>query len=581
MNASRRTPSLRAAAPGQALRRPRLRAAASASALACGLALLAPSAGWAQATGTTATPASGAAPAPATAATHGATPAAPRDRFDLALVNAPAQQAFLQLAQGSGYSVVVSPEVTGNVSVTLKNTTVMDAMEVLRELYGYGYRVKGNRILVLPNTVQTRIYRISYLSGRRQGVSDIRVTSSSITQSGSQPQAPGQGGLPGSGGGNGGNASRSEENAHVRTTSDADFWRDVLASLQALVGTQQGRSVVLNPSAGVIVIKATPGELQHVEHYLQQVQIAVERQVMIEAKILEVELNSDSQAGVNWTAFASNLFGNNQRASVGMVQPGATLSPTGTISDGVNTAVAGANMAAGALSRGFYGLAFQAANFAAMLNFLQTQGNVSVLSSPRIATVNNQKAVLKVGTDEMFVTGIASTTTTSGTNTTSTPSVSLQPFFSGIALDVTPQIDDSGQVILHVHPTVSQVAEKTKNIDLGALGAYRLPLATSTVNETDSIVRVRDGSIVAIGGLMLQRQADGTSSVPVLGSMPVIGGLFRNKSTGLQKRELVILLKPTVIRADGHWPDPGELARQTLEPAPAPSPLPAAAPAER
>jgi MSHA biogenesis protein MshL len=307
-----------------------------------------------------------------------------------------------------------------------------------------------------------------------------------------------------------------------------------------------------------------PGELRGVEQYLKQVQLAIERQVMIEAKIIEVELNDDSQAGVNWSAFGSSVFGSNSKLSLGVAQPGATVGNTGTLTDGINTAVAGANIAAGALGRGFYGLAFQAANFAALLNFLQTQGNVSVLSSPRIATLNNQKAVLKVGSDEMFVTGISSTTTTSGAATTSTPSVNLQPFFSGIALDVTPQIDESGHVILHVHPTVSNVAEKVKNIDLGALGAYRLPLAASTVNETDSIVRVRDGQIVAIGGLMLQRQSDGSSGVPVLSSMPVVGGLFRQKTTALQKRELVILMKPTVIGDDSQWPDPGAIVHGTV-----------------
>jgi MSHA biogenesis protein MshL len=482
------------------------------------------------------------------------------ERFDLSVNNAPAQQVFMQLAAGSPYSVMVSPEVAGHITITLKNTTVIESLEYLRELFGYDYRVNGQRVVVYPNSVQTRVFRVNYLPGRRQGVSDIRVTSSSIAQSaGSATTA-----TNGSSATNSSTSARADDNAHVRTTSDADFWREVQASLQTLVGSQGGRGVVLNPAAGVIVVKAMPGELRSVEQYLKQVQLAIERQVMIEAKIIEVELNDDSQAGVNWSAFGSSVFGSNNKLSLGVAQPGATVGNTGTLTDGVNTAVAGANIAAGALGRGFYGLAFQAANFAALLNFLQTQGNVSVLSSPRIATLNNQKAVLKVGSDEMFVTGISSTTTTSGAATTSTPSVNLQPFFSGIALDVTPQINESGHVILHVHPTVSNVAEKVKNIDLGALGAYRLPLAASTVNETDSIVRVRDGQIVAIGGLMLQRQSDGSSGVPVLSNMPVVGGLFRQKTTALQKRELVILMKPTVIGDDGQWPEPGAIVHGTV-----------------
>ena len=226
------------------------------------------------------------------------------------------------------------------------------------------------------------------------------------------------------------------------------------------------------------------------------------------------------------------------------------------ISDGINTLTAGAGLAAETLGKGFYGLAFQASNFAAMLNFLETQGNVQVLSSPRIATLNNQKAVLKVGSDELFITGVSTTTTSSSTGNVSTPSLTLQPFFSGVALDVTPQIDEAGMEMLHVHPTVSNVTEKTKNVDLGSLGSFRLPLALSAVSETDSIVRVRNGQIVAIGGLMTQETRDERSGLPGVSGLPLIGALFRQSTGVLTKRELVILIKPSVIGAEGPWPEP-------------------------
>ena len=240
--------------------------------------------------------------------------------------------------------------------------------------------------------------------------------------------------------------------------------------------------------------------------------------------------------------------------------PGSTLGPTGALRSDGNVITPGADLNASSLGRGFYGLAFQAANFAALLNFLQTQGDVQVLSSPRIATLNNQKAVLKVGSDELYVTGVTTSTTSSGTNSVSSPTVTLQPFFSGISLDVTPQIDDAGNVMLHVHPTISTVTEKNKNIDLGSLGSFRLPLAASAVNETDSIVRVRDGQIVAIGGLMKQELRDERTGLPVLSEAPVVGGLFRQTGTVVSKRELVIMLKPTVIHENGVWPDAPALA---------------------
>ena len=489
---------------------------------------------------------------------------APNGRFDLSVTNAPAAQVFMQLGSGTPYNMLVSPEVSGNMTITLKDTTVLEALESMRELFGYDYRVAGNRVFIQPNTVQTRLFKINYLPGRREGTSEIRVTSSSISQGGAPGSSGGSTG--GTFGGNTGSANagansvnsgaagaRSDDTAHVRTTSDADFWREMKASLVSLVGSADQRSVVLNPAAGVIVVRATPNELRHVDAYLKAMQLSIERQVMLEAKIVSVELSQGSQAGVNWGAFGN--LGNN-KVSFGSAAPGAVLGPKGTpISDGVNTITAGAGLAASTLGTGFYGLAFQASNFAAMLNFLETQGNVQVLSSPRIATLNNQKAVLKVGSDELFVTGVSTTTTTSTAGAISTPSLNLQPFFSGVALDVTPQIDDAGNVMLHVHPSVSSVTEKTKNIDLGTLGSFRLPLALSTVSETDSIVRVRNGQIVAIGGLMTQELRDDRSGLPGISELPVVGGLFRQKSGLLTKRELVILIKPSVIGDEGPWPE--------------------------
>ena len=505
-------------------------------------------------------PALSAAPAPAAtvlvavAATRPPAPAAaPEPRFDLSINNAPASQVFLQLANGTAYNMLVSPDVSGSLSITLKDTTVPEAMDTMREMFGFEYRITGNRIFVYPTTVQTRLYRVNYLPGRRQGASDTRITSSAIT-------ASANGGGGNSGGGNqGGNAgggnlpSRADDNAHVRTTHDTDFWREVQSSLTTLVGTHGGRSVVLNPGAGVVVVKATPAELRQVENYLKAVQLSIERQVMLEAKIVEVNLSKDSQTGINWAGFGK--LGNGL-ASIGSAAPGTRLGVTGALSssDG-SSANPGVDLAAGALGRGFYGLAFQAANFAALLNFLQTQGEVQVLSSPRIATLNNQKAVLKVGSDELYVTGVSTSTTSNGNNSVSSPTLTLQPFFSGISLDVTPQIDDAGNVMLHVHPTISTVSEKNKIIDLGALGAFRLPLAASTVNETDSIVRVRDGQIVAIGGLMKTEVHDERSGMPVLSDLPGVGALFRQTTRLQSKRELVILIKPTVIQEDGAWPD--------------------------
>ncbi len=505
------------------------------------------------------------------AAAHAADPG----RFDLSVNNAPAAQVFMQIGAGTPYNMLVSPEVSGNVSVTLKNVTVMEALESLRDLYGYDFKVNGHRVLVLPNTVQSRLFRVNYLPGRRQGASDLRVNTGSAAMaaagttgpngstsgSASAPAAPAPAGQNG----------RVDNSAQVRTTSDADFWLEVQASLNALVGNAGGRGVVLNPAAGVIVVKATPNELAQVERYLKAIQLSVEKQVMLEAKIIEVALSKDAQAGINWGGFG-RVLGDKLAGSFGVVGAGVTLGTTGNLTSGDVSSTPGSNLNTTASGRGFYGLALQSPNFAALINFLQTQGDVSVLSSPRVATLNNQKAVLKVGSDEMFVTGLSTTTTTAGTNAVSTPTLTLTPFFSGIVLDVTPQIDDDGVVILHVHPAISNVSEKTKNIDLGQLGSFRLPLAASTVNESDSIVRIGDGQIVAIGGLMVQQSNNSRSGVPGLQEAPVVGGLFRQTSDTSTKRELVILIKPTVIQGDGaNWPAQASIGEPALTVAAAPA----------
>ena len=496
-------------------------------------------------------------------------------RFDLAVNHAPAAQVFMQIGSGTAYNMLVSPDVSGHVSITLKNTTVTEALESMRELFGYDFRITGNRIFVYPNTVQTKLYRINYLSGRRQGASDIRVTSSSITLTGT-----GTGNSSSTGGGNTtttpGTGQRPDDATHVRTTSDADFWSEVSASLQAMVGGAGGRSVVLNPASGVIVVRATSVELRQVDQYLRAIQVSIERQVMIEAKIIEVSLSKEAQTGINWGAFG-RILGDKLGVALGVAAPGTVLQTVGAlVADGAIVKPAESLTTTGQ-GRGFYGLALQSNNFAALLNFLETQGDVSVLSSPRIATLNNQKAVLKVGTDELYVTGVTTTTTSSGDSSVSSPTLNLQPFFSGIALDVTPQVDDQGNVMLHVHPSISRVAEQNKNIDLGDLGQFRLPLASSAISEIDSLVRVRDGEIVAIGGLMKQESRADRSGVQGLQDVPGVGALFRQTSDLNSKRELVILLKPTVIRDDAPWP---EAAGTVPVPVPAPAGPRPAAPAD-
>jgi MSHA biogenesis protein MshL len=487
------------------------------------------------------------------------------ERFNVNFNEVPARQFFSAIAEGTRFSVLLDPKVDGFISANLKDVTLFEALDAVRELYGYDYRVDGTRIYIRPLTMQTRMFHVNYLTGSRKGNSNLRVSSTSISNSG------GGGGNSNSNSNNNsnqsgsGSSSQGQDSSGVSTVSSSDFWAELKASLEAIVGGRagagtDGSSVVISAQSGVVVIRAMPEELRNVNLYLKAMQISVDRQVILEAKILEVQLNDSFQTGINWAAFGSI---NGNPISAGFVSPSATLAPLiGGVASSLSsagaasiTATAGSSLGAAAGASGsLFGLAFQTGRFATLISFLESQGTVHVLSSPRIAAMNNQKAVLKIGTDEYYVTGVSTTTSTTGTSSTTSPNVTLQPFFSGVVLDVTPQIDNSGNILLHVHPSVSQVSTVTKGVNLGAAGSLSLPLAASSTSEMDSIVRGQDGQIVAIGGLMRQSTSGDRSQLPLIGDLPGLGALFRNRSQMMRKSELVVLIKPTIVKEDS-WTD--------------------------
>ncbi|MHB8982302.1 pilus (MSHA type) biogenesis protein MshL [Thiobacillus sp.] len=476
--------------------------------------------------------------------------AAPAERrFDLAVSGAPAQEVFLAIVSGTPYSMLVHPEVSGSISANLKNVTVPEALSAIRELYGYEYTIEGRRVMVHPLTPQTRIFKVNYLAGTRAGASDTRVISGSVSA------ASGNGAAAG---GSGSSNQQSLETSKISTAVNSDFWGELKLALDAIVG-ETGK-VILSPQSGVVVVKTPPRTMREVERFLKATALAVERQVMLEAKIIEVRLSDGFQTGINWAALHEGRHKYSAGANAGnfdLVTGAASGSLGGVLGSGLP--------AASGMSNGIFGLAFQTKSFAALINFLETQGAVHVLSSPRIAALNNQKAVLKVGTDDFFVTNVSTTSNTGGAGTTTTPSVTLQPFFSGIALDVTPQIDERGRITLHVRPSVSVVTEKIKNIDAGAAGSLTLPLASSAVSETDSVVQVEDGRIVAIGGMMKQSFDNSANRVPAVGRVPLLGYFFGNTARSASKSELVILIKPTVIDSQEDWQADAEATRARLE----------------
>ncbi len=493
-------------------------------------------------------------------------------RFDLVINNAPANQVLMGIVGGTRYSMLVHPDIKGDISVNLKDVTVFEALDALRELYGYEYKVDGSRIFIEQQSMQTRVFQVNYIVGQRKGASDIRVTSGSIS-GGSQNNQQGTNntGATSQVSNNisgGANNNRTFTSSSINTTSNNDFWRDLTESLNGIVGNENGRRIIVNLQSGVIVVRAMPNEIRNVESFLNLMQVSIERQVILEAKILNVQLNDQSQSGVNWSVFGRS--GSNT-GIVGNINANTRLSSSGNgnLVSGDLTASSGTaltNAATTALGGPLFAIALQGANFSTLLSFLETQGDVQVLSSPRISSINNQKAVLKVGTDEFFVTGISSNTTASVGATTTVPEVILQPFFSGITLDVTPQIDKDDNIILHMHPSISQVSTVNKQVTLGGTaGQINLPLASSNISETDSIVRTRDGRVIVIGGLMTESASSTKSKVPGLGDVKGVGAAFRQQSTAKTKTELVILLKASVVQGQDSWSNDMLSSKQRIE----------------
>lgn len=481
--------------------------------------------------------------------------------FNISVHEVDAHEFFMSLVVDSQENMVVHPEVSGRISLELKNVNVAQVLSAVQKVYGYDYTKSDIGYIIYPATLQTKIFKIDHIDVLREGSSNTRVTSGQISsgskKSGYSNQQSNQ-----TGNTNTNNPSNTTSGSWITTSSKTDFWDELRQSLTAivdvssvagnstdLVNPQTGSKVVINKQTGVVVVRANPTQMREVEKLIESTENQIGRQVVIEAKILEIILDDNHQDGINWASVVRE--GSKTFLTASNPLPSAIASTLNS-------------------STQVFTLGGRAGDFYAFISLMEGQGKTNILSSPRISTLNNQKAVIKVGQDEYFITDISSTNNNNfsagggGTSNNPTQDVTWTPFFSGIALDVTPQISDGNDITLHIHPSITRVTEQKKTFSISGQGG-EVPLALNSIRESDSIVHAQNGQVIVIGGLMQESREENRQGVSLFSQLPYIGNAFReNKGTG-KKSELVILLKPTVITNDGDWNAPVDDSRRRME----------------
>ena len=401
------------------------------------------------------------------------------------------------LSQASELNIVSDPDVSGTVTVDLKDVTLAQALEIILTPLGLEFRREQNVIRVAKPQLETRIFTIDYVNIKRGGRSTMDVTTSAAQT--------GVGGI-GGGGITGGGASVQSEQEEIA------FFKDLEESLNKLLSPKG--TIAVNKQSGTVAVTDFPAHLRQVAAFLEKVTDTIMRQVVINAQVMDVTLTDSFSFGIDWTAVVEVL--------------GENLTFTQALSPG-----------AAALQ-----IAVSGSDFSAVVDAISTQGEVNVLSNPKVAALNNQKAIIRVARDDVFFRNQVRTLEQGGQTIERITETIPQVVNIGVTLDVTPQISSDGTVMMHIHPIITD-----------KLGDAVDPVTGQTapiisIREADTLVRVEDGQTIIIGGLMEEREDDQVVKVPLLGDIPLLGGLFRRTEKTKRKSELVILLSPTVLMGD-------------------------------
>lgn len=527
------------------------------------------------------------------------------ERVSISSPNLPADIFFNSLVADTDYGVAISEDVDVNINLSLPNVTIEEAMDTVAEIYNLDIVRRGNIFTVRPGGLRTRQFTIDYLNVLRSGNSSIQVTAANNAGG----QGIGGGGLQGVGGGLGGlnaggigagfgggsnggiggigglggaggiggigGVGGIGAGSGIQTSTSTDFWSDLEIAISNLIGvegagpssnaqgnaglfggiggiggggarnqanlTDEGKSVLVQPLTGIVIVTAFPYELDRVEQFINAAQEALRREVIIQIQFLEVILNKGFQYALDFNTFG--LQANNPVTGSGEFA-GTAEGLLGSNNDSAAQMLAGEFGIEGIGNPLQFSTNFS--DFDSVFRLLQTRGTTQVISSPQLRALNNQKAVFQVGDQEFFQTQADSTTVATGNNTTTNANNNLQQFFSGISMDITPQISIDGEITLHVHPIVSAVEEQNKSIS-----GQVVPLARTTTREIDSVIKAQNGKIVVLGGLAFERNLNDVAGIPGVSQVPVLGGVLEQRQNQSVKSEFIILLKPIIANQQG------------------------------
>lgn len=441
-------------------------------------------------------------------------------KFNISVFEVDAREFFMGLVIDTNENMLVHPDVSGSISLELKNVTIAQVMDAVQKVYGYDYKKNDIGYFVYPSTLQTKIFKLNRLDLIRVGESVTSVSSGQYSDNNQSNSSDNNRD------GDSRNQNSQSAGSWIKTKAETDYWYEIESAIKSILSIDPQATVNINRQTGIIVVRAQPMQLREVENFINITQNQISRQVIIEAKIIEIILNDSHQAGVNWQSIAREA-----------IQTAPVLTGIGAL---------------GTTFRDVFTIGGRAGDFAAYVELLETQGKTNILSSPRISTLNNQKAIIKVGNDEFFITDISSNTVTNNGDPILEQDITWTSFFSGISLDVTPQINDNDDVTLHIHPSITRVENQIKEFTIeGRDGS--LPLALNTVRESDSVVRAKNGQIIVIGGLMQEMTEENKRGIAGLTQIPYLGNLFRVNNGEKTKSELIILLKPTIINSQSDW----------------------------